>query len=155
MRDEVAGLADELDRTFRGDAWHGPSLRAVLVDVDATSAAARPITPAHTIWELTLHAAVWMDVVRRRLQGEIVEPTDLEDWPPTGETSEQHWRDALYALDSAADRLLGAVRVLSPADLDRITPGKSHDNRLMLLGVIEHNLYHAGQIAVLRRALRG
>jgi hypothetical protein len=86
---EVERIQDQLDRSFRGPAWHGPSLMELLRGVDATRAARRPLPHAHSIWEITLHVSVWEDVVRRRIEGEAVEPSGEQDWPPVRDTGER------------------------------------------------------------------
>ena len=68
-RAEAARLADQLERAFRGGAWHGPALAQTLADVDAATASRRPLASAHTIWEIARRAGAWIDVARRRLAG--------------------------------------------------------------------------------------
>ncbi len=70
---EASRIADQLRRAFDGDAWHGDSVLEILNGVTAAQAAARPITHAHSIWELVLHIAAWDGVVLRRLGGAAVE----------------------------------------------------------------------------------
>jgi len=91
---EIDRILDQLERSRRGEAWHGPSLEEALANIDAATAAARPISNAHTIWELALHMASWQDVVRRRLAGEEVVPTPTLDWPEADEASEAAWASA-------------------------------------------------------------
>ncbi len=96
---EVARIADQLRRAFRGKAWHGPALRELLADVSAERAAARPIPNAHTIWEIVLHLAAWDDAVLRRLEGRRTDVPDEGDWPPVREVGEAAWGRALDLLD--------------------------------------------------------
>ena len=78
--DDHTRILEQLRRTYDGEAWYGPSFRALLADVNASTAAARPIPTAHTIWELVRHVTVWLVAVRRRLAGEHVEYADDTDW---------------------------------------------------------------------------
>ena len=149
---EVDRIADQMERAFRGDAWHGTPLRELLTGVDATAAAGRHVSGVHTVWELTAHITFWMDAVRRRLAGEVLHLQDGDDWALIDARSAFRWRDTLAALDASHEQLLAAVRDLSPADLDRVVPSMGYTNYVMLHGVIQHNLYHAGQIALLLRA---
>ena len=151
---EIARLTDQLERGFRGDAWHGPPLRSVLTGVDAAVAAERQLSGVHSIWELTTHVTFWMDVVRRRLAGEVVSLRDGDDWAVIDTRTSFRWRDALAALDSSHERLLSAVSELSPEDLERVVPDMGYTNYVMLHGVLQHNIYHAGQIAMLVKASR-
>lgn len=149
---EAKRIADQLRRASEGGAWHGPSLREVLREVDAGRAATRAIPGAHTIWELVLHVAVWRETVRRRLAGEWGDPTGEDDWPPPTEPGEAAWRAALSRLETAGRELREAVEALPDERLDQpIREGKGTVYH-HLHGVVQHDLYHAGQIALLRRA---
>jgi uncharacterized damage-inducible protein DinB len=148
---EIARIVDQLERAHRGDAWHGPSVHKVLDGVDAEAASTRPITNAHTIGELVAHLIAWENEAVARLGGNGKE--DLapeEDWPE----SEAGWRDLLEQLDVAHERLSAAISECSDDMLDRSLPGRPQATVYVLLhGVIQHNLYHAGQIALLKKAL--
>jgi uncharacterized damage-inducible protein DinB len=149
---EIARLSDQLERGYRGDAWHGTPLRSLLTGVDAAVAAERQVSGVHSIWELTSHITFWMDAVRRRLAGEVLSLQDGDDWAVIDSRNSFRWRDTLAALDASHEHLLAAVSALSPADLERVVPVMGYTNYVMLHGVLQHNLYHAGQIAMLLKA---
>jgi uncharacterized damage-inducible protein DinB len=150
---EIQRIEDQLRRAFEGNAWHGPAVRELLADVSAARAAARPLSTAHSIWEIVLHIATWEGVVRRRLQGETVADLPPEqDWPAVRDTSEAAWRQALHDLEQAHGALHEAIARSNEAHLADTVPGKDHSVYLMLHGIIQHDLYHAGQIAVLKKA---
>jgi len=147
----VERLIDQLNRAWGGDAWHGPPLRSLLEGVSEAESRQRPLAGVHTIGEIAMHVRVWIDVVTRRLHGEAYEPTSAaEDWPPC-----QRLNGALEELDAAHSRLLDTVARMSPEALDDPVPGKPYTTWVMLEGVIQHNLYHAGQIALLKKSLAG
>jgi len=151
---EATRIADQLRRAFAGDAWHGDSLFEILDGVTAAQAAARPIKNAHTIWELVLHIAAWDNAVLRRLGGVAVELSDTQNFPTVTDTSETAWRKALAEVQRVHDELVEAVSVLSDSRLDEIVPGKEgahYTFYYMLHGVVQHELYHAGQIALLKK----
>ena len=151
---EAARIADQLRRAFSGDAWHGDSLFEILDGVTATQAAARPIPHAHTIWELVLHIAAWDGAVRRRLGGESLTLTDEQNFPPVRDTSESAWRKTLEHVRRVHDELVQAVSESPDTRLTEQVPGKegAHYNfYYMLHGVVQHELYHAGQIALLKK----
>jgi uncharacterized damage-inducible protein DinB len=148
---EISRIADQLRRAFDGDAWSGPSVFEVLSDVDAGTAAARPIPNAHTIWELTLHLATWEDVVRRRMRGTAVEPSDDENFPKVSDAGGKAWEKAMQLLRSRHEDLLQAVSQLPDARLSEQVPGKDYDFYQMLHGEVQHALYHAGQMALLKK----
>jgi uncharacterized damage-inducible protein DinB len=149
---ETRRIEDQLNRAFRGEAWHGPCLEDLLRDVSFERAAARPIPNSHGIWEIVLHITVWMDTVRRRLQGEAFEPSAAQDWPTTRDAGQAAWLTALGNLEGAHERLRGMIAALDAERLDDRVPGKPYSIYFMLQGAIQHNLYHAGQIALLKKA---
>jgi uncharacterized damage-inducible protein DinB len=151
---EIDRILDQMDRAFSGDAWHGPSLQSLLEGVSAEDASKHPITGAHSIWELVNHIASWNSIVQHRASGETVEVSAEQDWPRVWETSEVEWTRALEHLRGCRARLRDAVRKLPEQKLEEIAPGKDHSLYVMLHGAIQHDLYHAGQIAVLKKALR-
>jgi uncharacterized damage-inducible protein DinB len=149
-----AHIADQLRRAFAGDAWHGDSLFEILGGVTAAQAAARPIQSAHTIWELVLHVAAWDGAVLRRLDGVAVTLSDAENFPPVTDASETAWRKALAEVRRVHEELVEAVSVLPDSRLDEKVPGKEgahYTFYYMLHGVAQHELYHAGQIALLKK----
>lgn len=150
---QIDRLADQLVRGFRGSAWHGPAVAETLAGIDAAVAAARPPAGGHSIWEIVRHMTVWIDVPRRRIDGErLVDlPAEL-DWPPVVDRSADAWRAAIAALEDAHEALLARVRRLADANLDDPVAGSDPTVHGMLLGVLQHNAYHAGQIAILRKA---
>ena len=152
MMREVERIEEQLRRAYEGEAWHGPALREVLADVTAARAAARPLPDAHSIWEIVLHVAAWTNVVRRRIGGEWTDAPDEGDWPEARETSEAAWRDALARLEENQRELRRAVARLDDARLDEpLAAGKS-SFYVTLHGLIQHHLYHAGQIALLKKS---
>jgi uncharacterized damage-inducible protein DinB len=149
---EVQTIIDQLRRAFEKEAWHGPSVSGLLSDVTATQAVTRPLAAAHNIWEIVLHIAAWESVVRRRLAGEPVSDLpDEEDWPPVREASEAAWRKTLRDLERGHRQLQEAVESLHDDRLEEIVPGKGYSVYVMLHGVVQHDLYHAGQIAMLKK----
>lgn len=149
---EVKKIRGQLRRAFEGEAWHGPSVKELLAGVTAEQAAAKPLPKAHSIWELALHISAWEKIVHRRLAGEIVEATAEDDWPPVRDTSEEAWDRTLQEIEQAHLALREAVAQLDEARLEEIAPGTNYSVYFMLHGVIQHDLYHAGQIALLKRA---
>jgi uncharacterized damage-inducible protein DinB len=155
---ELARIADQLRRSWQGEAWSGPSVREALAGVTAAQAMQRPVKEAHSIWDLVLHLTTWSNVARRRFGGELVEVTEAEDWPPIGYTSEGAWQIALADLQQANNDLVATLEAASqlPSSDTRLTelaPGKDHTIYILLHGTAQHNLYHAGQISLLKRAL--
>jgi uncharacterized damage-inducible protein DinB len=147
----IERILDQLNRAYGGEAWHGPALRQLLEDVTEEEAKARPIAGLHSIIEMVAHVRATMDMVSERLAGTPRELTTEEDWSDVTKTS---WAAALEELDHAESRVCDAVARLTPDDLDRIVAGKDYTTYVMVHGVVQHNLYHAGQIAIVKKALR-
>jgi uncharacterized damage-inducible protein DinB len=149
---EIARITDQLTRAFEGNAWHGPALFEILEDVDASTAAKRPIQNAHTIWELTLHVAGWDGVVLRRLRGNEATLEGEENFPVISDTSESAWQKAVQVLRRNHEELLNELSTMRDSRLSERVPGKEYDIYFMLHGAVQHALYHAGQMAVLKKA---
>ena len=153
---EVESIADHLERAFRGGAWHGPAVAEALTGLDAATAAARPLANAHSIWEIVHHLTVWNEVPRRRLDGERLQSLLAElDWPPVADPSAAAWQAAQAALEDAHAALRARVLDLADGQLDDPVAGSDPTVRGMLLGVLQHNAYHAGQIVLLRKPRGG
>ncbi|HZM91020.1 MAG TPA: DinB family protein [Blastocatellia bacterium] len=151
---ELKRINGQLKRAFEGKAWHGPSVSEVLEGVTAEQAAAHPIAGAHSIWELTLHIATWERVGRRRIEEFIpIDVSDEEDWPAIEDKSDFGWTTTLEELSRNHEALRAAIRTLDETRLDDIVPGTEYTIYFLLHGVIQHDLYHAGQIALLKKAL--
>ncbi|MBL8205822.1 MAG: DinB family protein [Blastocatellia bacterium] len=158
---ETKRIADQLKRAYEGPAWHGPSLLEALSGVTARQALARPIPNTHSIWQLVLHIAAWMDAVRERIEnGPVREPAD-GDWPEITDTSETGWQATLDLLTQRQQALLSVLTNLTDEQLKRRL-GAEHDPPTAsgysayynLHGVIHHNLYHVGQIVLLKKLLQ-
>jgi uncharacterized damage-inducible protein DinB len=151
-RSQSALIAEQFSRAFEGDAWHGPALLELLEDVDAATAAAKPLANVHSIWELVSHIAVWDDATLRRLAGEVCQPEGDANFPPMPQPTEAAWREAVAQAKRTHDRLVKTVGALPDSRLRDQVPGKKYDFQFMLPGVVQHELYHAGQIAILKKA---
>jgi uncharacterized damage-inducible protein DinB len=156
---EVERIVDELRRAQHGDPWHGSPVRDVLAGVSAEVAARRPIPDAHTIWEIVLHMTAWRREATRRVRTGVADVPAEGDWPPVGGgAGEAEWGAAREALADAHDALVRAVADLPESRLDE-TLGDRRDRAagtgvsyyVLLHGVAQHDAYHAGQIALLRK----
>jgi uncharacterized damage-inducible protein DinB len=145
-------IVDQLRRAFEGEAWHGPALMELLEGVDAKTAAARPISEAHSIWELVLHLSGWERVIEWRLDGRKSTLSDEQNFPKITNPSEAAWQSAVKELRQIHDQLLKAVSSLNEAKLREPVPGKDYNVLWMLLGAAQHAAYHGGQIAILKKS---
>jgi len=156
---EIDRIVDELQREHSGEPWHGSPLRQILKGVSAAQAAAQPIAGGHSIWELVLHITAWKNEVRRRLCAAAASDPEEGDWPAVGETSDARWRQALAALERAHTELVAAIRQVTEAQLSKPTndpraPGSAGVSYYVLLhGIVQHDVYHSGQIAIVKKAV--
>ncbi len=157
---ELENLTESLRQSLAGNPWHGPSIAALLADVTPADAAAHPVPGAHSILELVLHLAAWTREVGSRLRGTPPALPAMGDWPPCEGEAGPAWAAARRTLEEAHADLLELAGRLSAEQLSRRI-GDARDPALgtgmtvaaMLAGIAQHDAYHGGQIAILRRAL--
>jgi len=150
---ELERIADDLTRAIEGDAWHGPSIREILDGVSAGDAAAHPVSGTHSIWELLHHVTAWVRAVHQRALGHVCELDGEADWPPVRDASERAWAEAFERLRRAQGELFVTLNTWSDADLTGPVPNREYDRAHLLHGLAQHHAYHAGQMALLKRAL--
>ena len=158
MTSESRRLVDQFQRAHDGDPWHGSPVMAILDGVTHEQAARRPPNGAHSIWALVLHMTGWRNEVTRRATGEPAGEPAGGDYPDVGEPTAARWAAALAALDASHANLVAVVQGMSDADL--LKPSNDRRNRPLgtgvsyyelLHGIVQHDAYHAGQIAILKR----
>ena len=152
-------LIEQLAATNAGQPWYGTSRSILLAGLSAEQAAEHSVPGVHSIWEEVLHMTSWTNEVRRRLDGQMPATPVEGDWPAVEHVSEIEWRAALDALDAAHARLLEAVRALPPgrwtepvAQPQGDTPSGSITVAGLVVGLAQHDAYHTGQVALLRKA---
>ena len=152
MSTECVRLADQLRRAFVGDAWHGPPLSEVLAGITAEQAIAKPLPNAHNIFELVLHIDIYLGAAYAALNG-----VPLPKWYDTGAdwlaVTVSEWTGTCETLFRNAEALAASVSQLADPRLDDTVPGRDYSFYILLHGIVQHSLYHAGQIAMLKRAL--
>jgi DinB superfamily len=138
-----------LDEAYRKKTWHGPNLRQAIKGVTAKQAAWRPSPARHNIWEETLHAAYWKYATRRRLEGSkrgsfVLKGSNFFARPEGGKATEAAWRADRAILENEHRALVQVIRkIIKSPDVKKHLP--------MLYGIAFHDVYHAGQIRLLRR----
>ena len=156
MPSELARIEDQLRHALEGGAWHGPAVLELLDGVAPEQAYAHPIPGAHSIWELVLHLAAAYGLVLRRLRGDGRQLAPDEDWPAVPEPTADNWRAAAGALREQNAAARRAVAAFAEERLDRLLVAESpYSAYVQFIGLTQHDCYHAGQIALLKRALAG
>jgi uncharacterized damage-inducible protein DinB len=150
----MQALLTDIERSVVGGAWHGPSLTEAIAGLNAEQASARPISGAHTVWEILTHTIGWTREVVSRLAGTAHPEPSEGDWPAPAEPSEEAWT----ALQNALIETLVALRfelAAFPAERleSAVAEGLPDTVRQNLSGLAQHNAYHAGQIILLRKLL--
>jgi uncharacterized damage-inducible protein DinB len=151
---EVQLLLLVLDQAYDRKSWHGTNLRGSIRGLSVSEAAWRPGVGRHNIWEIVVHAAYWKYVVWRRLTGQRRGSFPLKgsNWfERTENGNEQEWRTDIALLDRMHRSLRQAVEHLAPGTLSRAPKGSAISNASIISGAAAHDLYHAGQIQLLKK----
>ena len=143
-----------LRAVYRGPAWHGPAIRDLLEGVSAETAAAHPIDGSHSIWQLVLHMTYWRTVAAGALAGGPVDenPPHELDWPAVDDTGPEAWQRTLDGLEASQQALLAALADLADEGLEENVAGRDYSLYFLVHGIVQHDVYHAGQIALLKKA---
>jgi hypothetical protein len=143
-----------IDRAYNRQSWHGTNLRGSIRGVTPRVAAWRPGRGRHNIWELVVHAAYWKYTVWRRLTGEQRGSFPLagSNWfTRPQERSDKTWRADVALLDRTHAALRGAIAALPRRDFHARPGGSAITNSTIIAGIAAHDLYHAGQIQLLKK----
>jgi uncharacterized damage-inducible protein DinB len=154
MSSEVRQLLAILDQAYDHTSWHGTNLRGSIRRVSLDQAAWRPNPRRHNIWETVVHSAYWKYAASRRFTGDVRGSFPLKgsNWfRRPSEKTDKAWKADIALLDEMHRVLRGALSSLSAADLARTPPGKKVSNFALLAGIAAHDLYHAGQIQLLKK----
>ncbi len=151
---EVQRILEQYDQTMDGVAWYGDPVWTILEGIDARCAAALPLAGVHTIWQLVMHMRFWEDVAMRRLSGPVI-PDEAGNFPDTPAANEEAWQRTLEEFRHSNREFRDALSRLDPSRLDQLIPGEKRTCRNEAVGVIQHHIYHAGQIALLKKAYLG
>jgi hypothetical protein len=152
---QITILLTLLDQAFDHKSWHGTNLKGSIRGLSAADAAWRPSPERHNIWEIVVHAAYWKYAVRRRLLSEAKGSFPLKgsNWieRPSGNPNVSDWKSDLALLNETHKGLREAVAELSSRDLEFKPAGSKVSNLEIITGIASHDLYHAGQIQLLKR----
>ena len=150
----IRALIENLETAYSRKAWHGPNLKGSVRGLSLAEACWRPGPDRHNIWEIAVHAAYWKYAVRRRILGEKRGsfPIKGSNWfhRPDRKTDDA-WKNDLRLLDLSHRSLIEAVAGLTTGDLYRIPRGSTVNFLTVVMGAAAHDVYHAGQIQLLKR----
>jgi len=156
---ETSRIADQIRRIFEGDPWHGDPLSKILEGITAEQASAHPVAGAHSVWELLLHVEGWTRVVADTIDGRPMPgwPTpdpaeDFKDWPAVPTPTPEAWKAAVASLLAAGKKLADRVAEFPDARLAEIVPGRKYNFYYLFHGILQHSLYHGGQMVIVKKA---
>lgn len=153
----IRHLLQMVDEAYEKKAWHGPNLRGSIRGLHIREAVWRPAPARHNIWEIVVHAAYWKYIVRRRLLGEKKGSFPLKgsNWFVRPASPSSHaWRDDLTLLEDMHRAMRAAIAELTPKDLQKTPSDSAVSNMSLVSGIAAHDVYHAGQIQLLKRLVR-
>ena len=145
-------ILDQYDRAMHGTAWHGDAIWQILDGISAERAASRPLANAHSIWEIVGHMAFWEGVAAKRLGGLRAGLVEDRNFPAAPQANEANWQRTLDQFRASNQAFREALQKLDPARLDELSAAGKRSFYEEAHGLIEHSVYHAGQIALLARA---
>ena len=151
---EIKILLGLVDEAYSRKAWHGPNLKGSLRGLSANLAQKRPATGRHNIWEIVVHAAYWKYAVRRRLLGEkrgsfLMKGSNWFRCPEV--LTEDSWKSTVVMLAEQHALLREAIQKIPPTALFTASAGSKTTNLTLIRGIACHDLYHAGQIQLIKR----
>ncbi|KAF0141637.1 MAG: DinB family protein [Stygiobacter sp.] len=158
MNPVIEKLVMELDKAVNGDPWYGASLKFILRDITYKQAATRHDANIHTIAEIALHICAWIEEVSSRLEGNELKDPKRGDWPEVDNLNETSWKKIVEDILAAHETLIEQVKIFpfekfeERVGTERVKElGTGFTYREMLVGVMEHNIYHGGQIGLLKK----
>ena len=158
MNMECEQIADQLFSTLKGEAWYGDSVQEILEGVTCEQALSHPIPSAHSIWELVHHVDAWSKFAYGAVQGISIpgwpNMPQEQDFPPVIDKDDRAWQQAVRSLFANHLKLVEAIKGFGDSRLEATVPGRPYKFYRLFQSTTQHAVYHAGQIALLKKALR-
>ena len=149
-------VISQLDVVYNGSPWYGRPVREILHRINPQKAGQRPQEGGHSIFELAEHMLSWRNYLLEKLRGNhtfTIEVNDQRDWKPPQPVSENDWQSLLYAFDENQSNLLSKLRNAKENELGGMVPGKNYKFRPLIEGIVQHDIYHAGQLVTTAKSL--
>lgn len=158
MKNELNDLISKLDESFQGRPWFGDSLMRIINSVDFQLVNARPSGTQNSIARLVQHIINWRIFVIKKLERDAVfdiKRNDSNDWSEIEIRNEKEWRDLLQALQESQEKIKEILKTNDPSLLTNTVPGREYDYHYLIEGIIQHDIYHLGQIALVKKLTEG
>jgi len=150
---ESEKILDQFKKMYYGGAWFGSGLKEILDGVDSETAVKRPIETAHNILEIANHISIWIKAVNHQLIGTPLQVSDDENWLPKNSYNGKMWANTLNKLDERISELLNQLSRTSDEKLSETVNGEEYTFYFLIYGLLQHCVYHAGQIALLKKTM--
>jgi len=148
---QIDRMLAHYDQVMQGSAWHGDPIWQILEGISPEAAAARPLADVHSIWEIVMHMTFWEGVVIERLHGRRAGLIEEKNFPPLPAVTGENWTKTLDEFRASNEKFRQALRKLDPAKLEELSAAGKRTYYDEVHGIIEHHVYHAGQIALLKK----
>ncbi|MDX1939492.1 MAG: DinB family protein [Saprospiraceae bacterium] len=151
MKTEITRIINTIRHTFEGTPWHGPAVMDILKDIKPEDVI-KKLPNSHNIAELVAHMSTWREFVAQKLNGNIeFDVTHEANFPVITNLTKEDWQALVNRLQKSQSDLLKALEHCSDEKLGELVPGREYKFGIMLHGIIHHDLYHLGQIVLLRK----
>jgi len=151
---EIKRIVQQFTASMEGNAWHGPAVFELLNDINDEEASQRALREAHNIYEITAHIITWQKAGIRKIKGDTRKVTEQEDWPVANDATTEQWAEIKNTLLTVYNELKNGLEIFPDERLSEIVPDSEQTFYVFFHGIIQHNIYHAGQIAMLKKAIR-
>lgn len=154
MSAELKHIRAMLKNNWDGSMWYGNNLSSVLKGIDAEKAFQKPTAGSHNIYELAVHLLCWRTFVIEMLKGNAaykVEINSEQDWPKVYEQTAITWSEAQSQLEKSQTELMNLLDAFDESKLGELVAGRDFKYHVLLNGVLHHDIYHSGQIAILKK----
>lgn len=149
---EIKRYILRLNSIYRGNPWYGNAITRQLARADERLVFSRPVSGAHSMAEILAHLIAWRQLLARRLQGDasyVVRQKESFDWRRIDPHPETAWNTLLHVLDKSQKDILNGLENQDDGLLNKQVAGRRYTYRKLLEGILEHDIYHLGQIALL------
>lgn len=157
MQKEIQRIASMFKVVNHTTPWHGSSIKEIVDDITAQEAATKVISDGHSIWEIVEHLICWRNFVINNLsknQSFQIQLNTEADWPKIADTSESNWTNTIDRLNHSTGELMSTMLRFKNSLLDEFLPEREYSYYALLHGIIQHDIYHSGQISLLKKIIR-
>ena len=155
MNKEIQSIIRNLENTLDGDPWYGRPVYALLREVDSSIAYKKPTPGSHSLIDLLYHMLTWAEFTLKRIEKDDINDLvafEKLDWREI-DPKLHDWDEGLAAFIAVHQQIIALLHTKKDTFLDEIVDYRQYDFRYLLNGLIQHNIYHLGQVAYLKKLL--